>query len=622
MLHPRTEPSTPLRTTAVPSGFSNYSAPLLSRISNIHLPPQELSEVLSGMSLRRLSMALLRPASGRRLASSLSKGPSQVHTPTRRLSERLTIRRRRRSSTGMVYDAGYAEPVTKEFLRAFSRALVYDKKRLSPEDDKDEMYEALDEQHRMQSVSPNDYGPSLTSKSLLSSALLKTLPDQSSQKIPSEFDYSLPLPQAPNSPANDEPLGAPEPSIASTKPTFKSYLERILESRNKSLNLRSHNKESSILHSHEPESHDFNEVINASQFVIENTLSSLPDYSGNGNHPQMDLRLEEPVAFGTLANDSSANESSEKENHEEKPLNLRPLLRLSSENATPVGTGGFEFDNLKEMEIPQWDSVLFYTSKMLTPSRESTKMMEDVSQMADNDIGSGLSPSGLILGHFTIDNEDISQMEHIQLKPALAEDGLAVESDSNSLSYGEVTLPETPTRLASPPVMAPSGSGSQIPKSLVRSFVTLAQRMPKPGESVSPPKKKFKRSALGSSTLQMVTEKSNEFLQQLMMDLEAYAGHRQSKKIDIQDAVLYMNRIRPHGEGTSQVEVISRLANTIFPLETLIALNNSLQESGEKKGRRTKVGIKDAEDEFDTSRSMLLGGGGNHNGSSDQDIGG
>lgn len=491
----------------------------------------------------------------------------------------------------MSYDAGYAEPVTKEFLRAFSRALVYDKKRLSPEDDKDEMYEALDEQHRMQSVSPNDFGGSLAVKPYIASVLLGTLPDPSPQKIPSEFDYSLPLPPAHDSPVNDEPLGVPEEAAVSSKPTFKSYLERILESRNKSLTLLSHFKESEILRSQEPLGHDFNAVINASQFVIENTLSSLPEYSGNRNHSQMDLRLEEPVAFGILTNNSSANESSEKENHGSKPLESGQVLHSSSGNATPVGGGGFEFDNLNEMEIPQWDSVLFYTSKMLTPSRESTRVMEDTLQMTDNDFASGLSPSGLILGHFTIDNEDISQMEHLQLKPPLSEDGLTVESDSNSLSFGEVTLPETPTHLP-PPRMTAAINGTQIPKSLVKNFVSVAQHIAKPTESLSPPKKRFKRGSLTSSALRMVTEKSNEFLQQLMSDLEAYAGHRSSKKIDILDAVLYMNRIRPHAEGPSQVEVISRLANTIFPLETLVALNNSLQESAEKKGRRTKQGLK------------------------------
>lgn len=587
----------------MPPGFSNYSAPLLSRISNIHLPPQELSEVISGMSLRRLSIALLRPPSGRRLATHLSKSPSQMHTPTRRLSGRLTVRRRRRSSTGMVYDAGYAEPVTKEFLRAFSRALVYDKKRLSPEDDKDEMYEALDEQHRMQSVSPNDFGGSLASKKFTPSTLLRTLLDHSTQKIPSEFDHSLPLPPVSTSPSIMATLNAPEEVIQPRKPTFKSYLERILESRNKSLNHRSQNTQTMILHPQESISHDFNAVINASQFVIENTLSSLPEYSANRNHSQMDLRLEEPVAFGTLANHSSANESSEKENHVTKPLEVES----SSGHATPVETGEFEFDTLKEMEIPQWDSVLFYTSKMLTPSRESTRVMEDVSQVLENDFGSDLSPSGLILGHFTIDNEDISQMEHLQLQPALTDEDRAIVSDSNSLSYGEITLPETPTQFLPPPGLTTTVGGSQISKSLVRNFVSLAQRIPKVVESLSPPKKKPKRNTLSSAALQMVTEKSNEFLQQMMGDLEAYAGHRQSKRIDIQDAVLFMNRIRPHGEGTLQVEVISRLANTIFPLETLVALNNSLQESGDKKGRRIRASLKEDEDVLDSGHDLIAG---------------
>ena len=95
-----------------PHDFANFSAPLRSRLSNIHLPPQELSDVISGMSLRRVSADSLRPTSGRRLAPSLSKVASRTQTPTRRLSGNLTVRRRRRSSAGIVYDAGYAGPVT------------------------------------------------------------------------------------------------------------------------------------------------------------------------------------------------------------------------------------------------------------------------------------------------------------------------------------------------------------------------------------------------------------------------------------------------------------------------------------------------------------------------------
>lgn len=524
-----------------------------------------------------------------------SKSPSQMHTPTRRLSGRLTVRRRRRSSTGMLYDAGYAEPVTKEFLRAFSRALVYDKKRLSPEDDKDEMYEALDEQHRMQSVSPNDIGQSLKSKNLTSSALLKTMLDQSSQTAPSEFDFSLPLPLEPDSPVVTALNQSQEDVAQEAKPTFKSYLERILESRNKSLHKASHKTQSMNFDPQDPVGHDFNAVINASQFVIENTLSSLPELPATRTSPQMDLRLGDPVAFGVMDNVSSANDSSEKEIQEEKSMNVAS----SSAHATPVATNAFEFDALKEMEIPQWDSVLFYTSQMDTPPKETLRVAEEVSQAAENDLDSELSPSGLILGHFTIDNEDISQMEHLQLQPAFADEEQAAESDSNSLSYGEITPPRLPTQSTIPSEAAQVVSGLRLPKSLVRNVVSLAQRIPTRFESVSPPKKKVKRNVLTSSALQMVTEKSNEFLQQLMGDLEAYAGHRQSKIINIQDAVLLMNRIRPHGDSVSQIEVTSRLANTIFPLETLVALNNSLQESGHKSERRRNEALK--EDEYEIS---------------------
>lgn len=574
MLHLRTEPSTPLRPTTAPHDFANFSAPLRSRLSNIHLPPQELSDVISGMSLRRVSADPLRPTSGRRLAPSLSKVASRTQTPTRRLSGNLTVRRRRRSSAGIVYDAGYAGPVTREFLRAFSRALVYDKKRLSPEDDNDEMYKALDEQHRLQSVSPNDGGTMSLVRHLEPSASINLL--NSAQSLPNEFDYSLPLPSAPNSPVSLTVGVTVEEPYHSIKPTFKSYLERILESRSKPAHENELQRTAvNVLHPEEPVGHDFNAVINASQFVIENTLSSLPEYGGSRNMSILELQLQEPVAFGTLRDSSPSNDSSEKENHPVDSPSIAQHLQPSSSHETPLNTGEFGFDDLKAMEIPPWDSVLFYTSKMLTPQELVSK---DIPDIPDQDLGSDLSQNGMILGHFTIGNEDVGELEHFQLKPALAEEDIGTaDSDSNWMSPGEITPPGQSITDST----SKSATGLVIPKSFVKSSVTLAQRIRKSHDGHSPPKKRVKQNRLSASAVQLVTAKSNEFLQQLMVDLEAYAGHRQSNKINIQDALLYLNRIRPTA-NVSEIEVVSRLANRILPLEALIALDNSLQTSADR----------------------------------------
>lgn len=567
MLHSRTEPSTPLRNVvSVDQDPSNHSAPMRSRISGIHLPPQDLADVIHGMSLRleheRSHHGLRRNSRGasahtsRPQSRSHSRPGSRAHTPTRRrLSDHLTVRRRRRSSTGMVYESAYGGQVSKGFLRAFSRALLREQQKQSPEEVDEEVYRALDKQHRLQSTSPSDH--------------------------PNEFDHSLPLPA-------DDVMKSPEfvrtqlkkqPAPQKDKPVFKSYLERILEARSKP----SANPFHSIFDrdfSDLSRQDSLNAVISTSKFVIENTLSGLSEYDQSLTANPSDLRLAEPVAFGNLSDQSSSNESSDKENIVAEPQ--RPREDRSSiidfGNRTPTH---FEYQYDEINEVPQWELVPYMPEELVTPVRdletfappqiEFDNDIDDLGENADID----LPQSGLILGHFTIDNTDIQPNEDLQAHL------------DEAVIHKEPLEPRSISTIR--PQMAIANKRANVPgnvpRSLMKGFVSLARHIP--SLSQSPPKKK-RRSALNTDLMRLITAKSNEFISQVMLDLSAYATHRDSDQIDISDAVLFLDRIRTNEPDAEEVDHLSILAQSIFPLEALVSLDNSLQELATKKRRQRR----------------------------------
>lgn len=594
LLHSQTAPSTPLRNiVSVDANYANFSVPTRTRISGIHLPPQELSQVMASMSRRastgsRAGFRGSRPSSqpnSRNELRHLTPRISDHFSRGRRLSDRLTIRRRRRSSIGVVYDAGYVGPVTKDFLRAFSRALIHEKQRVSPEEDHDKVFEALDQQHRL--VSPKDR--------------------------PNEFDHSLPLPaedvmQSPMVEHVLQTLSA-TPEFGEIKfgddmpkPEFKSYLERILESRKKSLQrphfLSIFDRDSPL----DSGSEGVNAVINTSRFVIENTLSGLPDFH---SQDALNMRLAEPLVVGNLSDHSTSDESIAKEN-EFPSYRSRERSSMELPNKTPEFNKtpeykDIQFDKVNLVDVPQWESVLFFPDKMVTPDYGDFNDLNenldhdvhldhlDHDVHLDHDTHSDLSDAGLILGHFTMDNDAVGGNEHFQLQPGFMEDRPSHIVDELA------PLPSGP-RMVIPTNKRPRLERGALPQSLVKGLVSLVRHT----SLASPPRKKTRNEKLTPALVQLITSKSNEFLQQVMADMEAYAGHRGSKHINIQDTVLYLNRLKAPG---SSIGDISKLAQTVFPLELLVSLDNSLQESASKKMKQKRKAVDD-DDEYSSSSTL------------------
>lgn len=451
----------------------------------------------------------------------------------------------------MIYDAGYVGPVTRGFLRAFSRALL--------QDQKDDVYQALDEQHQRRQLT-------------------------SSPEPNNDFDYSLPLPSddvmmSPYQPSENLESLHLRTDTPEQRPVFKSYLERILESKN-----RQNQGQSIFDHDSYSEltSTGVNAVINTSKFVIENTLSGLPEFSNSPGALSLALRLAEPVAFGNMSKEESlSNDSSEKENRPSgNSLSRRRSSFLEDGTITPTNYSTMELGKIDQMDIPQWESVLFDPSKLVTPMMDIGPFNEDMNEDLDNREFSDLSDNGLILGHFTIDNDQIEDRS-FNLQPGLSvSEEPEIPNDFRKKERPNILEPLLPSR-----PRTTVGQGA-LPKSLVRGLVSVARRIPGQDDGRSPPRKRSRTERLPPQLMQLISSKSNQFLQQVMLDLEAYAGHRHSNQINLQDAVLYLNRIKSQRASASTIDNISMLAQSIFPVEMLVSLDNSLQESANKRLRK------------------------------------
>lgn len=588
--HARTEPSTPLR--ARTSTATSLSAPLSSksRLHFVSLPPDELSSILGqppSSALRKLTehstpqnhkSSHLRQTgisqhSSRRLLGR-SSGPNSRHesvfsTPhSRRLSDHLTVRRRRRSSAGATYVSGYQGPITKDFLRTFSRALLHDQQRTPPEYESEKVFQALDNEHRLHLQSPKD------------------------QSNYNEFDYSLPLPSddAMRSPPltaefeSASPVGTPksDPPRKEKNPAFKSYLERILDARKRS-SLFENETPNDVNEGH----HGMKDIISTSKFVIENTIQGLPDFGfGKQTQSQADLKLAEPLAINETAVHTDSEESSDN--------------AYKAPEWTPPRRAHRPSFNLQK--TPEYESSDHENAMNL--NLESMSMLPENDEVAGPEADDGLfdppvepsSDLGIILGHFTIEDGDIEDLPQYQLpRGSISDDDVLQKQTFESKISKQTTRGPQFHRQSK----RPHSSGDvAIPKHLMRGMVSTVSRLPLVDRGDEPAAKKPKIRKLTPALLQVVLKGSNDFLEQLMSTLKAYAEHRGSDKISIQDTVLYLNRLKMPSASSYEMRDVAKLAHDLFPLETLVSLNNSLQQSTLKKLKEKDHDMDD--DEKDT----------------------
>lgn len=401
------------------------------------------------------------------------------------------------------------------------------------------MFRALDEGRRFASVSPG------------------TAPA-------SEFDHSLPLP-------HDDAMRLPELSADEFReekenPGFKSYLQQIMDARR-----RRGRKLGDELPSEQLQL-----ALSTSHFVIANTISGLPEYMIS----DLDgTRLAEPVAFGDLLTHHYS-DGSDKDTVENVERSEEFEQRRSDfVSAFDIDTGrDFSFQATPEHILHEVaglspgfsnmdDAAFDYSGADELPVGELDAALSDHDAAVHDDM--------LVLGHYTIADDEITgQSDAGDGLDAHADSEIAKSSDSDSMfSTRAAVSPSAIPRIESivPLKRNRSESAATLPRTLVKGFVSLAKH-------IAPLLRKRKK-AMPAPLLQLILARSNEFLDLVMLDLEAYAGHRGSGRIAMKDAVLYLNRVRSR-DAVSEVQTITNLAHTIFPLEVLLALDSSLQEAG------------------------------------------
>lgn len=191
----------------------------------------------------------------------------------------------------------------------------------------------------------------------------------------------------------------------------------------------------------------------------------------------------------------------------------------------------------------------------------------------------GLSPSGVIDEHYTLDDENLqifsegSDSDHQPEEDETVHRSEPVLKGSTS-SLSRITSSKSSARSTSKNVTLSMPTF----KNLVN-YVNVANV-----ESLQPSNKKRKRSRPTAEIYNALWEKSDEFLSTLVSDLDAYAKHRtggENYQINVQDVILYLNKLKFTDESNQRVNQaidISKLATKFLPLELLVSLDENLQK--------------------------------------------
>lgn len=213
MPNPQTEPSTPFRSLGALTNPSKNARQNKARISAIHLPRHDLCDVLAEYLQRRAHRERVAslPKTGlpKRHIQALAKRLASHgnNSPKRACGSHAANKRRRRSSAG-VYESLYAESISKDFLRTFSRTIV--RENGGPAE------ETLNGLSRSCPVLGKDPGPQFS---------------EVREDLTHQFDQSLPLPTGNHmiTPINVRGKGAGRNLRVRREYDFMKYLDHAAE---------------------------------------------------------------------------------------------------------------------------------------------------------------------------------------------------------------------------------------------------------------------------------------------------------------------------------------------------------------------------------------------------------
>lgn len=630
-----TVPSTPSkRVKLYDESVEIHSQPSSSlRITKqVKLPPHELPDITAllgygthtpgSVSQGRRNGRNSAPSTLYREINGRPVMPPASSTPTRRRDagyrdsqQQHSRRSSRRSSIVMdrngikKFDPAYVGPITIDYLRFLCKVLIEEKAKDADHVKKDESvpYKELQGSSELQVAEKDTHDElqqferrsSFASKSQMNSGLTSP-PDRT-------FEHSLPLP---DETSQRDTLDAPYEALLSSAnftPRFQSrspstahvksneaveekpfsYLEKVLENlSSKRMDVLAENRNRHSEERTEDKSNGTSMYDSAnsftSHFVIQDSyLATDENTEDKTRHIMHDSKTQDQKRDLEPTNTRTLNA------HESAAAVVQPAIK---EDTTSTSNILQEHD--KDYSGP--DDALI--EDLSGPVRSRTFNNEDIPKFPDitNDIlpsrmGS-LSPQpdevGLSLRHeFTL-NDDLpgpfqSHFQDDSLDQLSEIAGDETKNENNAKSENNSSIRHT---THSDPRKGGTRTTS-ISLGHIRNITRLLEVERSTEANLS------KRGALSRKmpleSLKMIQDKSCDFLESLVSDLEAYSTHRTSSdesQINILDVFLYLNRIKFGKRETQhdEIENISRLAQKFLPLELLIELHDNILKSRDR----------------------------------------
>lgn len=254
------------------------------------------------------------------------------------------------------------------------------------------------------------------------------------------------------------------------------------------------------------------------------------------------------------ANDSSQLDN--EENNESSQFEQNAQSEMNNENSQLENDATNEPSRFEDEANPQLQVDINATSQLDISSGSMNTGYEEPHKTTDVNFDTGLEyqDTSVIHEEFTIDNDEEHQIFESSDESVVASPP-PVTSILQTMSLGsDSRIPHVQPSTTNAP-------SSSLPLKSIKNLVDVVRHH-----------ENIKKRPPNQALIHDIQEKSNEFLQSMMSDLNAYADHRGSEKIDMLDVLLYLNRIK-----FNDVDTISRLAQNFLPLELLIALDNELK---------------------------------------------
>lgn len=320
--------------------------------------------------------------------------------------------------------------------------------------------------------------------------------------------------------------------------------------------------------------YDFNEV------DLQNNKTELPIPSGSNEGsdkvPHFDyvLRTNDDNVLNESDNDTKQPINNDIDNHPyiadeimtqlQSSVDITPKLKDISEDIPQIGS-----DEHSHTESRQYEP-----SEIVTPFSGEFNYDYDEIDFGDKNEQveqNSSSPEGIVHEQYTLDDGHGNE----NLVDLLGELQEFSNEDINTSLTSEKDMPPSHKK---PETLTKQVLKTDVPIRMVKNLVNTIRSGSTSIYSQAPPRKKKRVEKVPIHVHEMVRDMSNDFLQSVVSDLEAYAIHRNSKDISIKDVVLFLKRMNRTGINDED-EGILRLAQRVLPLEYLISLDNSLTQA-------------------------------------------